>query len=77
MSAPLFAPRSAVWITFSRLVSHTATSSPRHVGSTPPPHSAGGPNVVLMPRFASGGIAKSYMYFGSRPPGSRVGPGPK
>ena len=76
MSAPLFVPRSAVWITFSRLRSQTATSSPRHVGSIPPPHSAGGPNAVLIPRFASCSIAKSYMYFGASP-GPRAGPGPK
>src|SRR5262245_12446176 len=43
MSAPLCAPRSAVWITFRWRRSQTATSPPRQLGSMPPAHSAGGP----------------------------------
>jgi hypothetical protein len=43
----------------------------------PTAHFAGEPNVVEMPRFASGSDSKSYMYFGAAWSGARSGPGPK
>jgi hypothetical protein len=43
----------------------------------PPAQSAGGPKVVLMPRFDPCSASKSYMYFGAASAGPRMGPGPK